>query len=52
VSHLEGTDATSAKKVRGYCFSKPQYFWAPLSQQPVFMHIDWRAPQFVMQIER
>jgi hypothetical protein len=23
-----------------YCFMSPQYFWVPLSQQPLFMHID------------
>jgi len=23
----------------------------PLSQQPVFMHADWRTPQLVMQID-
>jgi len=34
-----------------YCFNKPQYFWKPLSQQPVFMHSDWRKPQLVRQID-
>jgi hypothetical protein len=34
-----------------HCFKSPQYFWAPLSQQPVFRHIDWRMPQLVMQID-
>src|SRR5689334_11258353 len=35
---------------RGYCFKRPQYFCKPLPQQPVLMHIDWRAPQLVTQI--
>jgi len=34
-----------------YCFKRPQYFWMPLSQQPFFMHADWRTPQLVMQID-
>lgn len=37
--------------LRCYCFKTPQYFWMPLSQQPVFMHTDWRRPQLVMQTE-
>ena len=37
--------------LRRYCFKRPQYFCMPLSQQPVFMHTDWRRPQLVMQIE-
>jgi hypothetical protein len=34
-----------------YCFKRPQYFWKPLSQQPVFMHRDRRKPQFVTQVD-
>ena len=37
--------------MRLYCFKRPQYFWAPVSQQPVFLHNDWRAPQLVTQID-
>lgn len=36
----------------GYCFARPQYLCAPLSQQPVLMQYDLRAPQLVRQIER
>jgi hypothetical protein len=34
-----------------YCFKRPQYFWTPLSQQPVFMQSDCRKPQLVTQVE-
>jgi hypothetical protein len=34
-----------------YCFKRPQYFWVPLSQQPVFLHIALRTPQLVTQID-
>jgi hypothetical protein len=29
----------------------PQYLCRPLSQQPVFMHADWRRPQLVRQFD-
>jgi hypothetical protein len=31
--------------------SSPQYLCGPLSQQPDFMHADWRSPQLVRQVD-
>ena len=49
---LRGRKIAASATGGGYCFCRPQYFWTPLSQQPVLIHIDWRAPQFVTHIER
>jgi hypothetical protein len=34
-----------------YCLRSPQYLCGPLSQQPDFMHADWRSPQLVRQVD-
>jgi hypothetical protein len=36
---------------RSYCLRSPQYLCGPLSQQPDFMHADWRRPQLVRQVD-
>jgi hypothetical protein len=39
------------QKTARYCFKRPQYLCAPLSQQLVLRQIDIRVPQFVTQID-
>ena len=47
----ENDKASSRVGSAGYCFWRPQYFWKPLSQQPVFMQRDCRKPQLVTQVD-